>query len=329
VPNSILPSGARLLAALALTTAIIAGCGDDEDPASSASTTSAPAESSAFPVTLEHQFGETTIESEPKRVVTIGFNEDDYVLAMGVKPVGVRTLLGNFDADDRVWAKEALGGAKPEKVGGNELELEKIAALQPDLIMGVYSYIDKPTYDKLSEIAPTVAATSGKRSDTWQDQTLITGRALGKEREAEKLVADVEAKFAQVREEHPGLEGKTLAYTLGFEENGTTYSLEGTDLRTQIFTGLGFELPEETGELSRERLDLIDQDVLVTAGATPADQVSVIQRLDVVKERRVVDMGDFDTELNGAIGYSSPLSLPRALDLVAPKLQAAIDGEGS
>ena len=183
--------------------------------------------------------------------MTIGFNEDDYVLALGVKPVGVRTLLGTFDADDRVWAQEALGGAKPEKVGGNELELEKIAALRPDLIMGVYSYIDEPTYEKLSEIAPTVAATRGDRSDTWQDQTLITGRALV----------------------HPR-----------FEKNGTTYSLEETDLRTQIFTGLGFEMPEKAGELSRERLDLIDEDVLVTSGATPADQVPVIQRLDVVRE---------------------------------------------
>jgi iron complex transport system substrate-binding protein len=320
--------GARLLAALALTTALLAGCGDDEDAGGAASTTSTAAGSSAFPVTLKHQFGETTIEREPKRVVTIGFNEDDYVLALGVKPVGVRTLLGTFDADDRGWAQEALGGAKPEKVGGNELELEKIAALRPDLIMGVYSYIDQATYDALSKIAPTVAATSADRSDSWQDQTLITGRALGREQQAKELVADVEAKFAQVREEHPDFEGRTLAYTLGFEKNGTTYSLEETDLRTQIFTGLGFRIPEQAGELSRERLDLIDEDVLVTAGATPADQVPVIQRLDVVEEHRVVDMGDFDTELNGAIAYSSPLSLPRALDLVAPRLQAAIDGQG-
>jgi iron complex transport system substrate-binding protein len=329
MPNSILPRGVRLLAALALTTAVLAGCGDDDDPAASASSTSTTAASSAFPVTLKHQFGETTIEREPQRVVTIGFNEDDYVLALGVKPVGVRTLLGTFDADDRVWAQEALAGAKPEKVGGNELELEKIAALRPDLIMGVYSYIDRATYDALSKIAPTVAATRGDRSDSWQDQTLITGRALGKQERAKELVSEVEAKFAQVREEHPDFEGKTLAYTLGFEENGTTYSLEETDLRTQIFTGLGFEIPEEAGELSRERLDLIDEDVLVTAGATPADQVPVIRRLDVVKERRVVDMGDFDTELNGAIGYSSPLSLPRALDLVAPRLQAALEGKGT
>jgi iron complex transport system substrate-binding protein len=320
----------RSIVPLALTVTVLAACGDDDSDSGAAATSTTPA-ATAFPVTIKHALGEATIESEPKRVVTIGFNEADFALALGVQPVGERNVLGDFDADNRSWARDLMGEAKPEKVGSNELELEKIAALQPDLILGIYSYIDQATYDKLSQIAPTVAATSTKASDPWQQQTLTTGRALGREEQAKKLVAEVEAKFAEVREAHPDFEGKSLAYSLGIQGNGSTYSLEETDLRTQLFTGLGFTLPEKTGELSRERVDLLDEDVLVIAGNTAAQlaKVSVLNNLDVVRGGHMVNTGGFETELNGAIGYSSPLSLPRALELVAPELQDALDGQGS
>ncbi len=317
---------AARLTPLLLIGALTTGCGDDssDEPA----TTSA---SGAFPVTLKHAFGSTTIPEQPKRIVAVGYNEDDFVLALGVKPVGVRDFIGTFDEDDRVWARDLYAGAKPEKVGGDELELEKVAALQPDLIMGVYSFIDEEMYEKLSQIAPTVAPTKATAADTWQDQTLITGRALGREKQAQEVVDRVEGRFAKAREEHPEFEGKTLAYALLGEGGANAYSLEATDLRTQLFTSLGFEMTESTGEISRERMSLLDEDVLVTAGLTDEQEaeVPVLPALDAVEEGRQVTLGDFSTEVNGAIGYSSPLSLSRALDLIVPQLAEAAGKEAS
>jgi iron complex transport system substrate-binding protein len=102
--------------------------------------------------------------------VAVGFNEADFVLALGVVPVGVRDFTGEYDESRRPWAQQALGGAQPELVGGNDIRFEKVAALEPDLILGVYSFMDRSAYDTLSRIAPTVAQPPvDGAAATWQE----------------------------------------------------------------------------------------------------------------------------------------------------------------
>src|SRR5690606_20608019 len=59
------------------------------------SDTGSDAPSDAFPVTIEHKYGETTIEEEPERVVAVGFTDQDTLLALGVVPVGIRDWYGD------------------------------------------------------------------------------------------------------------------------------------------------------------------------------------------------------------------------------------------
>lgn len=281
------------------------------------------------PRTIEHKFGSVEVPDNPERVVAVGFNEADFLLALGVVPVGVRDFIGPFEEQARPWAREELGGADPKIVGGEEINFEAVAALEPDLIMGIYSFVDGDGYELLSGIGPTVAQPA-KYEDggtPWQDQLLLTGRALGKEAQAEQVVADVEARFAEARQRHPEFGGKTAAIT--FATEGELYVLTPEDLRTRFFTSLGFELPDETGSISRERIDLLDQDMLVLVGTDretlEADEL--LQSLDAVREGRVVYFGDFGTDFAGALGYSSPLSLSFALDVAVPRLAAAMDGD--
>lgn len=277
---------------------------------------------------IEHKFGSVELPESPRRVAAVGFNEADFLLALGVVPIGVRDFIGPFEEESRPWAREELGGAAPKVVGGEEIDFEAVAALEPELILGVYSFVDENGYETLSGIAPTVAQPA-KYEDggtPWQEQMLVTGRALGRESRAEEIVADLEARFARAREEHPAFEGKTAAIT--FATEGELYVLEPEDLRTRFFTSLGFELPDETGPISRERVDLLDRDVLVFVGTDretlEADEL--LQSLDAVREGRVVYFGDFGTDFAGALGFSSPLSLSFALDAAVPKLAAATEG---
>jgi iron complex transport system substrate-binding protein len=305
----------------------LAGCGGSgEQPGGSSD---GAASDAAFPVTIEHTFGETTIEERPERVVTIGFNEQDFALALGGTPVGVRENLGDYDATQRPWAADLLPDEPLPTVGGEELDLEAIAALQPDLILGIYSFIDEGTYELLSDIAPTVAESADfpTGGTPWQEQTRMTGRALGAEDEAEDLVDEVEGRFAQAVEEHPEFAGRTLALDFLFPTGH--YVLEESDLRSRFFLDLGFAAPEQQGEVAAERLDLLDHDVLVPMGADRATLTAdpLFAALDVVAEDRTVYFGDFSTDFAGALGYSSPLSLPYALDVAVPLLAQAADGD--
>ena len=328
MPRSIVPPGAllRSVAAVAVLLLALAGCGSDAP-----SDEGAGAASGAFPVTLKHAFGETTIPAEPKRVVAIGYNDADFVLATGVVPVGVREFSGGFDWQNRVWAQQAQGGQKPTPLNGTTVPVEQVAALQPDVIVGVYSFLDKATYDKLSQIAPTIAQPTpdGMDAATWQEQTAITGQALGRTAQADQAVAATEKKFADVKAAHPDFAGKKLS--VDFVVEGEATKLGTDDLRAQAFQGLGFTVPAESTSLSAEKQGELNGDVIAVLGRSKAEAMAdpVFANIPAVKAGRVAFLSDtFTTEFAGALGYSSPLSLPYAIDYMAPKLDAALKGQG-
>jgi len=306
-------------------------CGDDEPAAGGAQ-----AAAGAFPVTIEHKFGSTTIEAPPERVVTVGYTEQDAVLALGVKPVGTRAFLGGYDYEERPWAQEALGGAEPAAVGAEEIDFERVAAQRPDLIIGVNSGMSESDYKTLSRIAPTVAQTDEfiDFGVPWQEQTLTIGRALGREEQARRLVDDVEARFARARAEHPELDGASVIMAYGTKGDFGAHSSQ--DYRLGFFEDLGLKSPARVDELAgesffvdfdEEHFRLMEQDVVVMFGRR-ADVAAdpVFKRLDAVREERVLYI-DLEDQFAGALGFSSPLSLPYLIDEAVPKLVSAVDGD--
>ena len=324
----------RFIRAAALVAALALGaCGDDDAEQGA----SAAAGSGTFPVTIEHKYGTTEIPAEPERVVTVGYTEQDVVLALGIKPVGEREFLGGYAYKERPWAQEALGGTQPESVGGEEISYERVAALRPDVIIGVNSGMTDADYNRLSDIAPTVAQ-SDEFIDfgvPWQEQTLVIGRALGREDQAQALVDDVEAQFAQAREEHPEL---ATSFIMAYGGAGEFGAHASGDYRVGFFSDLGLETPRRIDELAgegffidldEEQFRLLDQDVVVMFGERDeVEQDPVLGRLPAFREGRVVYL-DLTDQFAGALGFASPLSLPYLLDEAVPKLAAAADGDPS
>lgn len=120
----------------------------------------AAAASGSFPVTIEHAFGETTIDEQPTRVVAWGWGSADDAIALGVIPVAIPFQSFGGDEDGVLpWMAEALEGEEMPLVlpDSQEPPYEDIAAAAPDVILAAYSGITEEEYDLLSEIAPVVA----------------------------------------------------------------------------------------------------------------------------------------------------------------------------
>ena len=301
--------------------------------------TTAPA-TAAFPVTIEHKYGSTMITEEPKRIVTVGLTDQDALLALGIVPVGTSEWFGGYPGSIWPWAQDeldALGGAIPEAVGGESINLEKIAALQHDMILALYSGLKSEEYDLLRQIAPTVSQPAAyvDYGIPWQELTLTVGKAVGKAAEAQALVDEVEAQFVQVQLDHPEFVGATAAAAMAWQG---IYLYGPQDIRSRLLTALGFVLPEGIeaitgstfgGNLSMERADLLDVDVIIWIDPPEAEGElggPLYQNLPVHTEGREVLLSSIDDPVGGATSFVSVLSLPFLLDELVPQLADAMAG---
>ncbi|GAA4673987.1 iron-siderophore ABC transporter substrate-binding protein [Pseudonocardia yuanmonensis] len=321
-----------LLAAGLAALALLAGC--SSAPTDQAAPASA-APGAAHPVTIEHKFGSTTIPAAPQRVVSLGYTEQDAILAFGVVPVGVRYAFGPQDDVFFPWADAAAGAAKPTILPREEVDPEAVAALKPDLIMAVTAGLDQNQYDVLSRIAPVVVPPKEFQDFgvPWQDQTRLTGRALGQSDRADELVAQVEAKFAQVKAANPDLVGRSLVLS-GPSYDGRYPFHASADTRTRFFGELGMVVPPELdaiagdqfyGYLSREQAGMLNEDVLVFQAGSEQEKAAIaadpiLRTVPAVAQGRslFVEGADYD-----ALQFASALSLPYLLDSFVPKLTAA------
>ncbi|MEM1333007.1 MAG: iron-siderophore ABC transporter substrate-binding protein, partial [Actinomycetota bacterium] len=292
----------------------------------------------SFPVTIEHKFGSTSIDAEPERVVSIGFAEHDGLLALGVEPVGVRDWYGNQPFGTWPWAQDELGDLTPDLLPSAALNFEQIAALEPDVIIGVNSGMTESDYETLSAIAPTVAqpGTVDDFGVPWRDQLRLAAVATGRTAEADQVIADVEALYASVREAHPEFEGTEIAVAYAFA--GDVGGFGSDDNRSQIMTELGFVVPQEFDdlagdsfffELSQEEVATLDRDVVVWIMSDQTSYLAVQQMplrptLTAFAEGREIAS---DPLLSGAFSHASPLSIEFVLDELVPELALAIDGD--
>lgn len=287
--------------------------------------------SAAFPVTVEHSLGTTTIEREPTRVVMLGPSDADAALALGVVPVGIHSRYG-FERGVGPWAEAALGDAAPAVTGGRELPYEAIAALAPDLILNVGSGGEQEEHDTLSRIAPTVALPAGAEpyAPRWQDATRLIAQSLGRQAGGDALVADTEAYLREVAAANPGFAGRTLTYldVAGGEAYvGGRETTVVTTMRELGFTDTpyvaGLPAQDTQSALSAELLPRIDADVLLVY-VLDGDREQALEanpglaNLAAVREGRALFLPDL------ALSAPSVLSIPHGVDAALPFLQAAM-----
>lgn len=283
---------------------------------------------------VEHALGTTEVPVSPQRVIALDASViPDALLALDQRPVGATPSSGEGYPS---WLEGEMRNV--ESVGRDgEPNLEAVAALEPDLILG-YDY-HEDIYAELSEVAPTVAV-PGSVTQDWKIAFREIAEAIGEEERGARTIADYEQRLEEFsRETRNRLEGATVSLVNLREDEIRLYG-EGS-YPAEILRDAGLqaapqpEIESELGDLTDGRivslsLELIpeilgDYIFLIAYDVDDArierlQQSELWQRLDAVREGRV-----FEPEAGLAYTNGGPLGANQVVD----DLFEYLAGEGS
>ena len=282
---------------------LIAACSGDTKQQSSSNTQLSSTECQK----IQHQLGESCISTNPQRIIVTDEIALEVVLALGLKPIAAaepnlvsgrsRHLAGKID--DVV----SLGKQ-------NQLSLERILQLNPDLILGSASILEK-NYKQFSQIAPTVGLDFFSH-DAWKSTLKSVGEILNRSQQAQQELENYQNRVEKLQTAMGDRLDKTEVSVVRFYANGRVEFRDSSSFPGSVLEDVGLPRPavQQKGNnldsnatyqsVSAERLDLLDGDVIfvaIDAGAkepfTKFQQDPLWQKLEAVQSDRVfiVDSG--------------------------------------
>ncbi|MFD9886423.1 ABC transporter substrate-binding protein [Streptomyces alboflavus] len=254
--------GTAVAAALMSAALLLTACGGDGDGTgdkAAAKTRSVKAEN-----------GTVEIPAAPRRIVTIG-NTNLPFIDLGGKPVGVTEV---SDSDLAVLPKEQKAAYEAADVvgsSGGDVDLEKLAALKPDLILVQFHSNDWGKVGKrLESIAPTVLWGLDTEWKAFAREIATAGNVTD---ELDRQKAAFEKKVAKIKKTH----GKTVDDTKFVDVSRGDWSDPGTFYIADIGCSeiarddIGLDLPE-----AAEGKDPLAYDSL------PFEQITRLSKYDVI-----------------------------------------------
>ncbi|WP_328612170.1 ABC transporter substrate-binding protein [Amycolatopsis sp. NBC_00345] len=113
----------------------------------------------------------------PERVVTLDSFTMGAAFDLGRLPVGVYSAGEQYVEPQFVEQWRGITKISRGEVGG-AIDLEKVATLRPELILGIDG--SQPPYEQLKQIAPTVVLPFSSSKTPWREMTTATAAALGR-----------------------------------------------------------------------------------------------------------------------------------------------------
>lgn len=337
---------AAALATIAVAAVALAGCAGTAEDRAEADTGSSSADA-AFPVTIEHAYGETVIESRPERVATVAWSNQEVPLALGVVPVGMAKVTWGDDDNDGVlpWVEdklEELGAETPVLFDETDgIDFEAVADTQPDVILAAYSGLTQEEYDTLSKIAPVVAYPDEAWGTSYEDTIRLDSAALGLAAEGEALIDELHGTVEAALAEHPELTDAKVLFSYidpsDFSQIGFYTTL---DTRPGFLADLGLPVPQVVAEesegttefytgVSAEEADrFADVDVFVTYGDAEGSIIPQLQADPLLSQIPAIAAGrvailEESTPL-AASANPSPLSIGWGIDRYFALLAGAL-----
>ncbi|MFE4714237.1 ABC transporter substrate-binding protein [Paenibacillus sp. NPDC056722] len=216
---------------------VAAGCGSNNttnpatnsEPKSNAAAENTGSDTASGPIVLKDSKGEVKLDKPAQKVVVLEWTFTEDVIALGVQPVG------NADNENYklyVTSEAPLDASVTDVGTRDEPNLETIAALKPDLIIANAS--NEAIYDQLKSIAPTLIFNlyppegQGDQYTLMEDTFKTIATALGKTAEGDKVLADLDAHYADAKTKlaAAGKEGLNYVLTQAYSyQNAATMRL--------------------------------------------------------------------------------------------------------
>lgn len=202
---------------------------------------------SAKSIDPQHSMGTLTLASPAQRVVALNWSAAEMLLTLGVTPVGVTTIKGY-----KKWQSNhpAMPDGVTDVGSRNQVNLEAIAKLNPDLIVG-YPWRHKSSYDSLSRIAPTVLlhqyGSLGDDDFTYfeamQTNFIILGKLVGKESLAIQKLQSMHQTLHSLKQQirNSGLENKSVVVGKAIGMGLGVRAFGPSSLADSILNQLGLE----------------------------------------------------------------------------------------
>jgi iron complex transport system substrate-binding protein len=210
---------------------------------------------------VRHAFGETEVPLEPQRILALG---EEGLLA-DLLDGGVRPVAASVNIPDQVplLSPEELAGITLFPSAG-EVSLETLSAFQPDLIIGSSFFVEQVGYQRLAQIAPTVAIGGGDPLTSYVETLSVLGRGDEAAQAVEALRDEIGAAGEQIDASRRSVSAVTvypgasvavwvdgpLPIPLMLRELGVALRPDATSAELQVRNGRAF--------ISLEQLPLLD-----------------------------------------------------------------------
>lgn len=222
------PRRAALAAPLAAGLLVVglAGCADSGDGSGDAGATGTDS-SSAFPVTVEGDNGEVTLDARPERIVSLSPTATESLFAIGAGDQVVAV------DDNSNYPKDA----PTTDLSAYEPNVEAISTYEPDLVV-----ISDDTGDVakgLDALAiPTVQLSAATKIDDVYGQIETLGTLTGHDSDAKTLVSDLKDQIAGIVADAPETDHPLTYY---YELDQNLYSVTSQTFVGSLLGELGLE----------------------------------------------------------------------------------------
>lgn len=147
-----------------------------------------------------------TLKSAPKRIISLVPSQSELLWDLGLRTELVGITKFCIHPDEMFKSIEKVGGTK-------KLDIEKIRALKPDLIIGNKEENEQIQIETLRKEFPVWMSDIYDLSDAFEMITAIA-QMVEKQTEAEKLVKTIRDNFAKM--DISGFKGKKVAYFIWY-----------------------------------------------------------------------------------------------------------------